>query len=52
MNQIAEEILEFMKTRPQTAGIIGYGSGVNPQKGQEKRLTHGLNIEKQFPNIW
>ena len=37
MNQIAEEILEFMKTRPQTAGIIGYGSGVNPQKGQEKR---------------
>lgn len=32
-----EEILEFMKTRPGTVGIIGYGSGVNPQSGQEGR---------------
>ena len=34
---IKEDILEFMKNRPEVIGIIGYGSGVNPQKGQEKR---------------
>ncbi len=32
-----EEILNFMKKRPETVGIIGYGSGVNPQAGQEGR---------------
>lgn len=37
MKNIKEEILEFMKSRPEVLGIIGYGSGVNPQKGQEKR---------------
>lgn len=37
MNQIKEEILNFMASRPETVGIIGYGSGVNPQKGQENR---------------
>jgi len=34
---IKNEILAFMKTRPDVVGIIGYGSGVNPQKGQENR---------------
>ena len=34
---IKKEILAFMKTKPNTIGIIGYGSGVNPQKGQENR---------------
>lgn len=32
-----EEILEFMKSRPETEAIIGYGSGINPQRGQENR---------------
>lgn len=32
-----EEILEFMKDRPDTEAIIGYGSGINPQHGQENR---------------
>lgn len=37
MKNIKEEILKFMESRPSTVAIIGYGSGVNPQKGQEKR---------------
>ncbi len=32
-----ENILKFMSNRPNCAGIIGYGSGVKPQVGQEKR---------------
>ena len=32
-----EEILEFMSYRPDTEAIIGYGSGVKPQVGQENR---------------
>ncbi len=32
-----KEILKFMENRPETVAIIGYGSGVKPQKGQEKR---------------
>ena len=32
-----QAILNFMATRPQTEAIIGYGSGINPQYGQEKR---------------
>lgn len=31
------EILNFMKQRPSVIGIIGYGSGINPQAGQENR---------------
>ncbi len=32
-----EEILKFMENRPETVAIIGYGSGINPQRGQENR---------------
>jgi len=32
-----EEILEFMMSRPDTEAIIGYGSGINLQHGQENR---------------
>lgn len=32
-----QEILEFMKNRPETVAIIGYGSGINPQHGQGNR---------------
>lgn len=58
-----EEILEFMKERPETVAVIGYGSGINPQRGQEHRKPqidlivvvddlkkwHALNIKKN-PN--
>lgn len=37
MNKKSKDILDFMSTRPKCLGIIGYGSGINPQKGQEKR---------------
>ena len=33
-----EEILKFMKQRPETIAIIGYGSGINPQAGQSHRI--------------
>lgn len=32
-----KEILKFMEKRPEAVAIIGYGSGVKPQKDQEKR---------------
>ncbi len=32
-----KDILDFMSTRPKCIGIIGYGSGINLQKGQENR---------------
>ncbi len=32
-----ENILEFIKSRPKTVGIVGYGSGIKPQRGQENR---------------
>lgn len=32
-----EEILKFMNDRPETVAIIGYGSGINVQYGQENR---------------
>lgn len=55
-----EEILKFMDSRPETVAIIGYGSGINPQRGQENRKPqidlivvvddlkkwHALNIKK------
>lgn len=55
-----EEILEFMKNKPETIAVIGYGSGINPQRGQENRKPqidlivvvddlkkwHALNIKK------
>lgn len=58
-----ENILEFMKNRPEAVAVIGYGSGVNPQRGQENRKPqidlivvvddlkkwHSLNIKKN-PN--
>lgn len=34
---IKAEISKFMDERPESIGIIGYGSGVNVQKGQEDR---------------
>lgn len=34
---VKKNILNFMSNRPDVVGIIGYGSGINPQKGQEKR---------------
>ncbi len=37
METLKKEILEFMKNRPETVAIIGYGSGVSKQKDQEKR---------------
>ena len=37
MDKIKAEILDFMNLRPEAIGIIGYGSGVNPQKGQQNR---------------
>ncbi len=33
----SKDILNFMSTRPKCIGIIGYGSGINLQKGQENR---------------
>lgn len=55
-----DEILKFMETRPETVAVIGYGSGINPQHGQENRKPqidlivvvddlkkwHALNIKK------
>lgn len=32
-----EEILKFMDNRPETVAVIGYGSGINVQYGQENR---------------
>ena len=54
------EILGFMKNKPETISVIGYGSGINPQRGQENRKPqidlivvvddlkkwHALNIKK------
>lgn len=37
MTKVKDDILKFMSTRPEVNAIIGYGSGINPQKGQEKR---------------
>lgn len=34
---VRDDILKFMKSRPKTLGIIGYGSGVNAQYGQGNR---------------
>lgn len=55
-----EKILKFMETRPETVAVIGYGSGINPQCGQENRKPqidlivvvddlkkwHALNIQQ------
>lgn len=37
MEEKKQDILKFMEQRPETIAIIGYGSGINPQLGQEKR---------------
>lgn len=37
MEEPKNEILEFMDNRPESVAIIGYGSGINPQYGQEDR---------------
>lgn len=37
MGKPKDEILKFMESRPDTVAVIGYGSGINPQHGQENR---------------
>ena len=63
MATMENEILKFMNLRPESIGIIRYGSGVNSQKGQEKRkpqsdlvvildnLKEFLNDNKDYDSI-
>lgn len=41
---IEETIMEFMKTKPKTIDIIGYGSGVKKQTGYDDKMEKQIDI--------